>query len=80
MPLFDDIDTHQKLQILEATRKSLEHELFENLARLGIDFDSYEFGQHPDWADDPGSFPKRRVIELEAAITTVSSKISSLSS
>lgn len=79
MPIFDEIDTKQRLQILKATKKSLEIELFEVLARLGIDHDNYVFGQHPDFIESPDNWNKRRVIELEITITSLDAKIETLS-
>lgn len=79
MPIFDEIDAKQRLQILKATKKSLEIELFEVLARLGIDHGNYVFGQHPDFAESPDNWNKRRVIELEVTISTLESQINKLS-
>jgi hypothetical protein len=78
MPLFDEIDTKQRLQILRATYKSLEIELFEVLTRLGIDVDEYVPGSHPEFVDAIENWNKRRVIELEATLSTVKAKIDSL--
>lgn len=75
MPLFDEIDTKQRLQILRATYKSLEIELFEVLTRLGIDVDEYAAGSHPDFADSVDNWNKRRVIELETALSTIQAKL-----
>ena len=80
MPLFDEIDTKQRLQILRSTHKSLELELFELLIRLGIDHDAYTFGEHPEFAESPDNYYKRRVIEIEAAMSTIEAKIATLSS
>jgi hypothetical protein len=79
MPLFDEIDKKQRLQILRATYKSLEMELFELLARLGIDYDEYEFGSHPEFTESPDNYYKRRIIEIEAALSTLEAKIATLS-
>jgi hypothetical protein len=78
MPLFDEIDTKQRLQILRGTYKSLEIELFEVLTRLGIDVDEYVPGEHPDFADSVENWNKRRVIELEVTLATIKAKIDSL--
>jgi len=78
MPLFDEIDTKQRLQILRGTYKSLEIELFEVLTRLGIDVDEYEPGSNPDFANSVDNWNKRRVIELEATLATIKAKIDSL--
>jgi hypothetical protein len=78
MSLFDNIDTKQRLQILRSTKQSLEVELFEVLTRLGIDFETYEAGQHPDFADAVDNWNKRRVIEIEATINTIEAKIAAL--
>lgn len=79
MPLFDEIDKKQRLQIIRATYKSLEMELFELLARVGIDHDEYVFGSHPEFAESPDNYYKRRIIEIEATLSTLEAKISSLS-
>ena len=78
MPLFDEIDTKQRLQILRGTYKSLEMELFEVLTRLGIDVDQYEPGQHPEFVDSVDNYHKRRVVELEVSLATIQRKIDSL--
>jgi hypothetical protein len=78
MPLFDEIDTKQRLQILRGTYKSLEIELFEVLTRLGIDVDEYEPGSNPDFANSVDNWNKRRVIELEVTLATIKAKIDSL--
>ena len=78
MPLFDEIDTKQRLQILRGTYKSLEMELFEILTRLGIDVDDYTYGEHPEFANSVDNWNKRRVIELEVTLATIKAKIDSL--
>ena len=78
MPLFDEIDKKQRVQILRATYKSLEIELFELLARLGIDFEAYVFGSHPEFADSPDNYYKRRIIEIEATLSTIEAKIAAI--
>jgi hypothetical protein len=78
MPLFDEIDKKQRLQILRGTYKSLEIELFEVLTRLGVDADEYVFGENPEFAESVDNWNKRRVIELETTLATIKAKIDSL--